>query len=155
MGRLGTQSQPYLKFNMGASMPAVGFGIFANGGPKGGSYKATIVALNAGYRHLDRAWFCQNGDEVRDAVQDFLKNNLSLKRSDLFIITKVWNHLHEPDEVEWSFDDSLMNLKTDYIDIYLVHSPIAAEKDENMMPKLGSDGKYIIKQDLTGDSRPT
>ncbi|TKA69656.1 Glycerol 2-dehydrogenase (NADP(+)), partial [Cryomyces minteri] len=108
-----------------------------------------------GYRHLDCAWFYQNEGEVGDAVRDFLKENSHVKRSDIFICTKVWNHLHEPDEVKWSIQNSLENLKVDYVDLFLVHWPIAAEKDDKNMPKLGPDGKYVIKKELTENPEPT
>jgi diketogulonate reductase-like aldo/keto reductase len=141
--------------NNGVKIPAVGFGTFANEGSKGETYKAVTCALKTGYRHLDCAWFYQNEDEVGDAVKDFLASNPDVKRSDIFICTKVWNHLHEPEEVKWSLEDSLNKLKTDYVDLFLVHWPIAAESDENHMPRLGADGKYIIKQDLTNNPEPT
>lgn len=67
-----------------------------------------------------------------------------MKRKDLFICTKVWNHLHEPDEVNWSLEDSLKNLKLDYVDLFLIHWPIAAERTEDYNPKLGLDGKVKL-----------
>jgi diketogulonate reductase-like aldo/keto reductase len=141
--------------NNGVKIPAVGFGTFANEGARGETYKAVTCALKVGYRHLDCAWFYQNEDEVGDAVRDFLKENPSVKREDLFICTKVWNHLHEPEEVKWSFQNSLEKLKMDYVDLFLVHWPIAAEKDEKNMPKLNEKGQYVIKEGLTKDLKPT
>ncbi|CAK3816473.1 Glycerol 2-dehydrogenase (NADP(+)) [Lecanosticta acicola] len=143
------------KLNNGVTIPAVGFGTFANEGSKGETYKAVTHALNVGYRHLDCAWFYQNEDEVGDAVHDFLKENPSVKRSDIFICTKVWNHLHEPEEVKWSLESSLKKLKVDYVDLFLVHWPIAAEKDDNYMPKLNEKGQYAIKEELTKNQQPT
>ena len=133
----------------------MGFGTFANEGAKGETYKATLHALKTGYRHLDCAWFYQNEDEVGDAVRDFLKEHSDVKRSDLFICTKVWQHLHEPDEVKWSLQNSLDKLKMDYVDLFLVHWPIAAESNEDRMPKLNEEGQYIIKKDLTENPEPT
>jgi diketogulonate reductase-like aldo/keto reductase len=129
------------KLNNGVSMPGVGFGTFANEGAKGQTYAAVIHALRAGYRHLDCAWFYLNEEEVGEAVKDFLKEGTSVKRSDLFICTKVWNHLHEKDEVKWSLEDSLKKLQVDYVDLFLIHWPIAVEKDTNAGPKIGPDGK--------------
>ncbi|KAF1947798.1 Aldo/keto reductase [Clathrospora elynae] len=139
----------------GVTIPAVGFGTFANEGATGETYAAVTVALKTGYRHLDCAWFYQNEGEVGDAVRDFLAQNPSVTRKDLFICTKVWNHLHSPDEVAWSLDQSLSKLRMDYIDAFLVHWPIAAEKNDAYMPKIGADGKYIIKHDLTENPEPT
>ncbi|KAK8172319.1 NADP-dependent oxidoreductase domain-containing protein [Phyllosticta citrichinensis] len=141
--------------NNGVKIPGLGFGTFANEGSKGESYNAVVAALKVGYRHLDCAWFYKNEEEVGQAVRDFLKENPSVKREDIFITTKVWNHLHEPEEVKWSFENSLKNFGLDYVDLFLVHWPIAAEKNEDYMPKIGPDGKYILKKDLTENPEPT
>ncbi|KAF4415879.1 Glycerol 2-dehydrogenase (NADP(+)) [Fusarium odoratissimum] len=141
--------------NNGVKMPGLGFGTFANEGAKGETYDAVKCALKVGYRHLDCAWFYLNEGEVGQAVRDFLAENKDVKREDIFICTKVWNHLHEPEEVKWSFENSLKNFGLDYIDLFLVHWPIAAEKDEDYKPKIGPDGKYVIKKDLTENPEPT
>jgi len=141
--------------NNGVKIPGLGFGTFANEGAKGETYKAVAHALKVGYRHLDCAWFYLNEGEVGEAVRDFLKENPSVKREDLFITTKVWNHLHKPEDVKWSLQNSLTKFGLDYVDLFLVHWPIAAEKDEENLPKLGSDGKYIINKELTENPEPT
>lgn len=129
------------KLSNGVVIPGVGFGTFASEGSPGETYRAVKKSLEVGYRHLDCAWFYQNEDEVGDGLRDFLKENPSVKRSDIFICTKVWNHLHRPEDVRWSIEDSLKKLKTDYIDLFLLHWPIAAEKDGQEKPKIGPDGK--------------
>lgn len=147
---------PLLKLNNGITVPALGFGTFASQGSVGETHRAVVCALNAGYRHLDCAWFYQNEDEVGSGIREFLAANPSVKREDIFIVTKVWNHLHEPADVEWSLKNSLEKLQTPYVDAFLVHWPIAAEKDpETMMPKIGADGKYIINKTLTDNPEPT
>ncbi|KAI1972542.1 Glycerol 2-dehydrogenase (NADP(+)) [Ophidiomyces ophidiicola] len=143
------------KLSNGVAIPALGFGTFSNEGVKGETYKAVLHALRAGYRHLDCAWFYMNEEEVGEGIKDFLKEKQSVKRSDLFITTKVWNHLHEFEEVEWSLNDSLKKLQLEYVDLFLVHWPIAAERDDDYMPKIGSDGKYVIKEELTKNPEPT
>ncbi|EOD48638.1 Aldehyde reductase [Neofusicoccum parvum] len=148
-------NQTVFTLNNGVQIPGLGFGTFANEGAVGETYKAVTHALKAGYRHLDCAWFYKNEAEVGEAVRDFLKENASVKRSDIFICTKVWNHLHEPEEVKWSLENSLKNFGLDYVDLFLVHWPIAAEKNEEYMPKIGADGKYVIKKELTENPEPT
>lgn len=143
------------KLNNGTVIPAVGFGTFASEGAEGETYRAVQVALKTGYRHLDCAWFYQNEGEVGQALRDFLKENPSVKRSDIYICTKVWNHLHEPEEVKWSLNNSLEKFGLDYIDLFLVHWPIAAEKNDQNMPKLNAQGQYTIKEGLTKDQKPT
>ena len=170
-----TVTGPILKLNNGVSMPALGFGTFANEGSKGETHKAVIHALNAGYRHLDCAWFYQNEDEVGTGMREFLSRNPSVQRSDIFITTKVWNHFHEPEDVEWSIKNSLERLQTPYVDAFLIHWPIAAERNEDRTVKIGADGKvypllsspifiqpqtdelyqYIINKALTENPEPT
>jgi diketogulonate reductase-like aldo/keto reductase len=74
-----------------------------------------------------------------------LVENPSVKREDLFITTKVWPHLAEPEDVEWSLNNSLKMLGIDYVDCFLVHWPFAAEKTKDNMVKLGPDGKVRIE----------
>uniref|UniRef100_Q155V9 D-xylose reductase [NAD(P)H] n=1 Tax=Aspergillus glaucus TaxID=41413 RepID=Q155V9_ASPGL len=143
------------KLNNGVTIPGVGFGTFASEGSKGESYNATLHALRTGYRHLDCAWFYQNEEEIGEAIRDFLKENSSVKREDIFVCTKVWNHLHRYEDVIWSVENSLKRLQLDYIDLFLVHWPIAAEKETQEQPKIGADGKYVILHDLTENPEPT
>jgi diketogulonate reductase-like aldo/keto reductase len=128
----------------GVKIPGVGFGTFASEGSKGETYRAVTTALNTGYRHLDCAWFYLNEGEVGEAIRDFLKANPSVKREDIFVCTKVWNHLHRPEDVEWSINNSLERLGLEYIDLFLIHWPIAAEKETQETPKIGPDGKVSI-----------
>ena len=88
--------------NNGVQIPGVGFGTFANEGAKGETYKAVMCALKVGYRHLDCAWFYLNEAEVGDAIRDFLAETPSVKREDIFVTTKVWNHLHEPERSRYA-----------------------------------------------------
>lgn len=149
-------AQHVFTLNNGVKMPGLGFGTFANEGAQGESYKAVKKALEVGYRHLDCAEFYKNEGEVGDAVRDFIKENPGkLRREDLFICTKVWNHMHEPVDVKRSLDESLRKLGTDYVDLFLVHWPIAAERTEDYQPKIGPDGKYVIKRELTENPEPT
>lgn len=132
---------PLLKLHNGVQVPALGFGTFANEGAVGETHKAVVAALEAGYRHLDCAWFYQNEGEVGSGMKEFMSKHPEVKRSDIFICTKVWNHLHEPEEVEWSLNSSLSKFGTDYVDAFLIHWPIAAEKESNEKVKIGPDGK--------------
>lgn len=149
-------AQHTFTLNNGVKMPGIGFGTFASEGAKGESYRAVKKALEVGYRHLDCAAYYLNEDEVGDAIRDYIKENPGkLTREDLFICTKVWNHMHEPEDVKYSLEQSLRALGTDYIDLFLVHWPIAAERTDDYQPKLGADGKYIIKKELTENPEPT
>ncbi len=77
-----------------------------------------------------------------------MAKNPNVKRQDLFITTKVWPHLVEPEDVEWSLNNSLKMLGTDYVDCFLIHWPFAAEKSEDNRVKLGPDGKASFANPL-------
>ena len=132
---------PQITLNNGMLMPALGFGTFANVGSPGETQRAVVAALKAGYRHLDCAWFYKNEDEVGAGIRDFLAAHPDVKREQIFVTTKVWQHLHKPEDVKWSIDDSLRKLGLDYIDLFLIHWPFAAERNADYSVKLGADGK--------------
>jgi len=90
----------------------------------------------------------QNEDEVGAGLRDFLIANPSVTRDDIFITTKVWVHLYEPEDLEWSLNDSLRNLGLEYVDCFLVHWPFAAERTEDRRVKLNSDGKVYTSPGL-------
>ena len=75
------------------------------------------------------------------ALREWLADNPSVKRADIFITTKVWPQNMEPEDVEWSLNDSLRNLGVDYVDAFLIHWPFAVERTEDHRVKLSSDGK--------------
>ncbi|KAL9083509.1 MAG: hypothetical protein Q9165_008490 [Trypethelium subeluteriae] len=136
----------------GVTIPLIGFGTFAKGRSAGLSYEAVTTALDAGYRHLDCAWFYNNEDEIGAAIKDWQSRNPDAARSDLFLTTKVWPHLcSSAEDIEWSLDDSLRKLGTHYVDCFLIHWPIAAERKDDMRPRQGADSKYIINKRLTED----
>ncbi len=130
-----------LRLSNGVLIPALGFGTFAKEEWGGLTHKAVVSALNAGYRHLDCAWYYHNEDEVGSGLREFLIANPKVKRSDIFVTTKVWPHLLDPEDVSWSLMNSLENLQLDYVDAFLIHWPVAAEKTTNNEVKLGPDGK--------------
>lgn len=135
----------------GVKVPGLGYGTFAPKDSQEESYKATSKALELGYRHLDCAWAYGNESAIGEAIADFLKSRPDVKREDLFITTKVWSHLHGTEGVKWSLNDSLKNLKLDYVDLFLLHWPIAVEPNNGNPPQplLGPDGKVRLTQPST------
>jgi diketogulonate reductase-like aldo/keto reductase len=110
-----------LKFNNGHSFPALGFG--TSGVPG----EAVRAAIKAGFRHIDCAEFYQNEEEVGAVLKDIFANEAEygVKRSDLFITSKVWNQNHAPEHVAAACRRSLERLGLDYLDLYLIHWPVA------------------------------
>lgn len=107
---------PTFKLNNGVEMPAVGFGVFQieNGGTK----KAVLDAIDAGYRLIDTAQAYGNEAEVGKAIKES-----SVAREDLFITTKVWISSTGYDATKAAFEESLAKLQLDYLDLYLIHQP--------------------------------
>lgn len=71
---------------------------------------------------------------TEQAIAKALKKS-GVPRKELFITTKLWNNKHRPEDVETGLDDSLKNLGLEYVDLYLMHYPIAFEPGAEMFPK--------------------
>lgn len=71
-----------------------------------------------------------------------------IPRSKLFITTKLWNNKHKPSDVEGALDQSLKDLDTDYVDLYLMHWPSAFKPGDNKFPK-DKDGNTETAPDIT------
>lgn len=143
--------RPSIELNNGISIPALGFGTFAESLVPGKTHTAVVAALKAGYRHLDCAWIYENEEEVGAGIREFLTTTPVVSRADLFITTKVWPHLAEPDDVVWSLTDSLKKLGTDYVDLFLIHWPFACERTDDYKEKKTPDGKVSDRLNLRKD----
>jgi 2,5-diketo-D-gluconate reductase B len=103
----------------GAKMPALGLGTWELRGAD--CERATRLALDIGYRHIDTAEMYDNEAEIGRAVAAS-----GVSRKTLFITTKLWtNHLRAKD-VGPTVEASLKKLRTDYVDLLLIHWPNAA-----------------------------
>ncbi|KAL8650026.1 MAG: hypothetical protein Q9226_005318 [Calogaya cf. arnoldii] len=122
------------KLNTGAEIPAVGFGTWQD---KDAQEGAVAEALKAGYTHIDTARIYGTEPAVGAAIK-----KSGIPRSKIFITTKLWNNAHHPDDVEPALDASLADLGTDYVDLYLMHWPVAFGRGDNMFPK-NDEGKVI------------
>jgi D-xylose reductase len=83
-------------------------------------------AVSCGYRHFDCA--CDYGNEkaVGDALQRELQAG-NLSRDDLWVTSKLWNTYHAAEHVRPALERSLEDLQLDYLDLYLMHFPIALQ----------------------------
>ncbi|MFT4941951.1 MAG: D-xylose reductase [Paraglaciecola sp.] len=103
-------------------MPKVGFGLWKI--PQDICANAVYEAIKAGYRHLDSA--CDYGNEVQ--VGEGIKRAIDegiCSRKDLWITSKLWNTYHAKEHVQLAIERSLADLQLDYLDLYLIHFPIA------------------------------
>ncbi|WP_178842092.1 aldo/keto reductase [uncultured Treponema sp.] len=105
----------------GVKMPCLGFGTWQSSDGEE-AYNAVLSALRLGYRHIDTAAAYGNEKSVGRAIADFLKES-SVRRSDLFITTKLWNEDHGYENAKKAIEVSLEKLGLDYLDLYLIHWP--------------------------------
>ncbi|GAA5889377.1 hypothetical protein JCM8208_007859 [Rhodotorula glutinis] len=126
------QTVPTFKLSTGAEFPLLGFGTWQ--APDEEVKKAVAVALKAGYRHLDLAKVYQNQKAIGPAIADS-----GVPRNEIFITSKLWNSQHKSDLVEAALDDTLKELGLEYLDLYLIHWPVAFPAEgnphDNLFPK--------------------
>ena len=115
---------PSLTLASGDRMPVVGLGLWK----VAREICADLMqqAIRAGYRHVDCA--CDYGNEVE--IGSGIRAALSAgacRREDLWVTSKLWNTYHRAEHVRPAVERSLRDLQLDYLDLYLVHFPIAQE----------------------------
>lgn len=126
----------YVNVN-GVDVPAIGFGTWKLTGEE--CKEIVKDTLKIGYRHIDTAQHYQNEDSVGKAINDF-----QINREDLFLTTKVWRSDLSYNDVIEKTKESLKKLKTNYVDLLLIHWPneeINISETLEAMEKLVEEGK--------------
>ncbi len=121
----------------GGEIPVVALGVWQ--APSGAvTQKAVTSALEAGYRHIDTARIYGNEADVGAAVR-----SSSVPRSEIFVTTKLWNSDQGFDAALRAFDQSLRKLGLDYVDLYLVHWPVAGKRLDSWraLERLRAEGR--------------
>jgi 2,5-diketo-D-gluconate reductase B len=121
----------------GVAVPRIGFGTWEITGPD--ATEAVRDALDIGYRHVDTARAYENETEVGQGIADS-----DVAREDIFLTTKIFRDDLEPDALKAAAEDSLENLRTDYLDLLLMHWPsdeVALERSLGAMVELREDGR--------------
>ena len=125
----------YLTFENGDKMPALGLGTWKSA--KGEVYTAVKTAIEIGYRHFDCALVYGNEQEIGQAFADAMKEG-TVKREELWITSKLWNNSHEKQYILPSINTTLKDLQLDYLDLYLIHWPVALKRAV-AYPQTGED----------------
>jgi 2,5-diketo-D-gluconate reductase A len=113
---------PFLTLNNGIRIPQLGFGVFQI--DPDDTRRATLEALEVGYRHIDTAEMYGNEKQVGEAVAES-----GLAREDVFVTSKLNNGFHARDAALKAFDGTLEALGFDYLDLFLIHWPLPAVGD--------------------------
>lgn len=105
------------KLSNGVEIPWVGFGTWQT--PDGDTaVNAVKQALVSGYRHIDTAAAYKNEGSVGQAIKES-----GVAREDIFITSKLWNEDRGYENTKKAFENTLKELGTDYLDLYLIHWP--------------------------------
>lgn len=106
----------YITLNNGVKMPQLGYGVYQT--PPEQTEECVLNAIKAGYRSIDTAQAYNNEEGVGNAIE-----KCGLPREELFITTKIWISNAGYEKAKASIDASLKKLKTDYVDLLLIHQP--------------------------------
>jgi alcohol dehydrogenase (NADP+) len=112
----------YLEFWNKDKMPILGLGTWKSS--KGEVYDAVCEAIKMGYKHIDCAAIYGNEPEIGQALNDCISDGI-VKREDLWITSKLWNSNHGRENVVIGLNKTLADLQLKYIDLYLIHWPVA------------------------------
>lgn len=102
----------------GVKMPILGYGVYQV--TKEECERCVLDALRAGYRSIDTAQSYANEEEVGEAI-----GKSGIARDDIFLTTKVWIEHYGYEETKASVIESMRKLKTDYLDLCLLHQPLS------------------------------
>ena len=129
-------------FNNGDQMPMLGLGTWKTDNQ---AIRPVIKqAINIGYRHIDCAAVYGNEAGIGGALSEAIKAN-EVTREELWITSKLWNNAHKADDVLPALKKTLHNLQLDYLNLYLIHWPVAV-KPEVGFPQ--SDDDYLSLEEL-------
>ncbi len=121
----------YVTTSGGENIPILGLGTWKTS--RKDAYAAVREALRGGYRHIDCAPAYGNEAEVGRALAEG-----ALSRQDLWVTSKLWNNAHLPEQVRPALEKTLSDLRLDFLDLYLIHWPVAFRPGVSV-PKKGGD----------------
>ncbi|XP_063231507.1 aldo-keto reductase family 1 member A1-like isoform X3 [Bacillus rossius redtenbacheri] len=130
---------PRVQLSDGSEMPVIGLGIREM--PVERVERAVRDAVDVGYRHFDCAAVHGSERQVGAALRGKMAEGV-VGRKDLFVCSKLWNTCHRPERVVAACRSSLQNLGLDYLDLYLMHWPVAFQDGDEPFPR-DADGRLL------------
>ncbi|KAI1277522.1 aldo/keto reductase [Xylaria sp. FL0933] len=103
---------------VGIEIPSIGLGTWRSDRDK--VAHAVEIALESGYKHIDAALIYKNEDETGKGIQA-----ADVPRDKLWVTSKLWNADHRPNEATIAVQKSIKDLGVEYLDLYLMHWPVA------------------------------
>lgn len=140
-----TESRREFILPNGVAIPAVGFGSYRS--TENGSQTITD-ALSVGYRYIDTAAFYQNEEEIGKAIAES-----GIPREELFLCSKVWPTDLGYENTLAAFSESCKKLRTDYLDMYLIHWPKCNADDTDWLEKVQQSWKAMEELYVQGKIR--
>ncbi|OHF04031.1 aldehyde reductase 1 [Colletotrichum orchidophilum] len=146
-------NQRTTSLNDGNRIPVIGLGTYLS---KPNEVRDAVLAgWRCGVRHFDCAQFYQNEKEIGSALAILRKEEPSFKREDLFITSKAWNSHHRPENLNKALDQTLKDLGTEYLDLYLIHWPVNfaavtdAKSDTGVKLEPFEEGIMLLDRELS------
>jgi aldehyde reductase len=137
---MASQIIPSVKLNSNQEIPTIGLGTWKANPEE--TIEAVKNAIDAGYRFFDTAYVYGNERELGQAIKSKIDEGV-VTREELVICTKLWATFHSRQAVIPALKQSLSDLGTDYLDLYLVHGPFGLQEGGELVPT-GPDGSPIF-----------
>lgn len=127
--KLNKKEDSFVLYN-GVEIPCIGYGTYLTPSDEEG-LKAIKDAINAGFYHIDTAAAYQNEHMIAQAIKES-----GLERDKFFITSKLWNEEQGYESTLRAFEESCKKLETDYLDLYLIHWPIAVGHNDDWQVRI-------------------
>ncbi|KAM4039943.1 aldo-keto reductase family 1 member C23-like protein [Anomaloglossus baeobatrachus] len=140
---MALKSDSCIVLNDGHKIPVIGFGTFAPSSYSNEQAReSTELAIDVGYRLIDSTSAYMNEVQVGKGIRAKIADG-TVKREAIFYTGKLWNTDHAPERVRTALEKSLKDLELDYIDLYIIHTPVEFKPGDDPFPK-DENGKLIF-----------